>query len=379
MLDCRRVPLLWTAYILLPASGWGFFDGAPIGSGGAVALFAVWWTWRFHRLLPGYRILAPLVLAKLLFALVAVERGFEADYFANTQWMPPVERSTDFRSRAFTRIDPRLEFGGTAPAFPLYFIDDPRRGTAPFSVVWRGVMHASPGEGRRAFYLQGSGVEGEVWVDGVQSVHLRPTEEEADDRALWPAGNRRITVRLRVPENARRGFEAGFIDQRGAKHTLGEADVTARPYPIWRLFLDRVVGYVSTAIDVVLILILSTLFAIGLRRQITAANKTAIAWLGIMLAGLAFTMPVVHRLAGFGERRYRDIEWHARDLLLNGRLGGHPPAAYVAAASHAVFGESLRGLYLMQCVALGAIAVIVAGHARRIVKAVDLLVPPEPE
>ena len=241
VLDCRRVPLLWTAYILMPAGSWGLLRGVPIGLGGAVVLFAVWWTWRYHHLLPSRSVLVALLLLKLISGLfLSVERGLEADYFANTEWTPPIERSTDFRSRSFTRVDSRLSFGAPdGEEFPLYFFDASGRSTQPFSAVWRGFVRESRPEDRRAFYLKGSGVDGEFWVDGAQTVHLNPESDEAVDRARWPAGLRRLTVRLRVPPGAAHRFEAGFIDAAGRKHPLDGADVTARAYSSWRVLIGR--------------------------------------------------------------------------------------------------------------------------------------------
>ena len=184
-----RDPLLWTAYALIPAAGWGLLDGVPTGLTGAVVLFVIWWTWWVRGRLPGRRTLVVLVLLKLVAGLgISIERGLEADYFANAQWAPPIERSTDFRSRSFTRIDRQLDFGGPGrPEFPLYFFNDvarfnslqpgePDRGDRPFSVTWQGYVRAPRAEDRRQFYLRGTGVTAELWVDGAQTVHLVPSK-----------------------------------------------------------------------------------------------------------------------------------------------------------------------------------------------------------
>jgi hypothetical protein len=375
------VALLWTAYLLVPASSWGLFRGVPVGVGGALVLFMVWWTWQYHHLRPGWRVLATLLLLKSIAAVaIPIDRGFEADYFANPQWIPPFERSSDFRTRSFTRIDPELHFGPSAPrVFPLYFVDARYRETQPFSVVWRGVVQARRAEDRRAFYLRGSGVEGELWVDGVQTVRLQAVDEEAVDRALWPAGTRRLTVRLRVPPGAERRFEAGFFDASGTKHALGQDDVTARAYPKWRLWVGTAVRYLATPIDAVLLVMLAVSFALGVRRQVAESNKVALVWLAIMAAGLLFTIPLVHRLAGLGERHYAEVDLRARNLILGGADGGDSPSAYALALSHLLLGEDLTGFYVLQCFVAGAVFVVLLPFARRLLKGIDLLVPPEPE
>src|SRR5438045_880964 len=98
-----RAPLLWTLYVLVPATGWGFLHGVPIELTGAVWLFVIWWTWWYHDAMPGRSMLVLCVLLKLMAAVLSVERGLAADYFANAQWAPPVQRSTQFHTDAFTR------------------------------------------------------------------------------------------------------------------------------------------------------------------------------------------------------------------------------------------------------------------------------------
>jgi hypothetical protein len=210
----------------------------------------IWSTWLVHAALPGRRILLALFMLKLLAAaFILVERGFEADYFSNRQWTPP----------SFQRIDRRLVFD-VPPA-------------KEFSVAWRGYARAPRTEDRRAFYLRGTDVDAELWVDGVQTVHLEPTAKEAVDRARWPAGLRRLTVRLSVAAGDNRPFEAGFIGADGDRTPFGAANVTVRPYPQWRLYSDRIVGFVSTLVDTFLAIVLCGAFLlarpwIGIRKAI---------------------------------------------------------------------------------------------------------------
>src|SRR5436190_16754014 len=94
-----RVPLLWTAYIVLPAAGWGVFHGAPVGAVGLAALGAIWWIWTFGQALPGRAMWILLVVKLVAGPFLLVERGMRADYFADARWTPPAEQSIDYPGR----------------------------------------------------------------------------------------------------------------------------------------------------------------------------------------------------------------------------------------------------------------------------------------
>src|SRR5207244_2826224 len=57
-------------------------------------------------------------------ALVPADRGFRARYFADAEARGPIESSPDYRSRAFTRVDARLDFSPRGAEFPLTFFND---------------------------------------------------------------------------------------------------------------------------------------------------------------------------------------------------------------------------------------------------------------
>jgi len=379
-----RDPLLWTAYALIPAAGWGLLDGVPTGLTGAVVLFVIWWTWWVRGRLPGRRALVVLVLLKLVAGLgISIERGLEADYFANAQWAPPIERSTDFRSRSFTRIDRQLDFGGPGrPEFPLHFINDVARfnslqpgeadrGNLPFSVTWQGYVRAQRAEDRRQFYLRGTGVTAELWVDGAQTVHLDPSKSDAFDRALWPAGVRHLTVRLSVPAGASRRFEAGYVESDGKQIPFDATNIAARPYPRWRFSADVVVGFVSRIIDALLLVVLAGMFAwtvapiaraASLRGPAPPESIYAVSWIVLMAGGLLFARSTMGRVVILG--RGQDslaYESYARESLLSGPLG--PPSQllypYFLALTHLIFGEDLSGVYLVQWLLAGVTVMLV--------------------
>ncbi len=325
-----RAPLLWTSYVLLPAIVWWRFHRVPVDLAAAVVSFAIWWTWRFRGALPApWLLITVLLIVKLLVgAAVSVEHGLEADYFANARWAPPA---------SLTRIDRRLVFRGTNPS---------GRDTAPFSVTWQGYVPATHAEDRRTFYLRGKAVTAELWVDGGQTVHLEAGTEEAADRARWPAGLRHLTVRLSTTEGNSPQFEAGFVGADGSKHPLGAANIVTRPYPQWRLSADLIFGVLGRAIDGFFLAVLFGMFGVTAARMIAAASMrgperreafTALSWIAIMAGGLIFAMPSVDRLVVPGDPSY------------------HQPLYDLT-------------LWIVACVA-----------AWFLIRAVNVLVPPEPE
>ncbi len=368
-------PLLWTAYVVLPAAGWGLFHGIPVGVFGAAVLFAVWWTWSFRGPLLGRSLLAGLLILKLLAgSALLLERGLAADYYANEGWAPPQEHSTEFRSREWTRIDRRLAFGEPgSPDLPLYFFNDhtrfnfyrpgdPDRGKLPFSATWRGYVWARDAEDRRTFYLHGKGVHAELWVDEAQTVGLDPASEEAVDRTRWPAGMRRLTVRVSSPYGGGREFEAGFMDARGKKTPFDESDVLPKPFARWRMVADRIIRVSSKVVDMVLLAMLfcsaaMTCFnACRACRRIRGAERRkawlALAWLAAFLGGVLLAGSAVGRLTLLdGGSDYMTYETQARDIALHGPLmllGGPSLYAYFLALDHVIFGEDLFGIFLIQ-------------------------------
>lgn len=389
---CLRAPLLWTAYLLLPAAGWGVFHGAPVGIYGAVALLAIWWIWIFGESLPGRMMLVALLLIKIAGSLLLIERGMEAEYFANAQWAPPAEQSTDYPGRPFTRIDGRLVFGAPgSPDLPLYFFNDssrfnffqpgePDRNTLPFSATWKGHVWSRAAEDRRALYLRGRGVTAELWVDGAQMVRLEPPAEEALERARWPAGMRRLIVRVSSQPGGGRQFEAGFVDGNGTKTPFSQSELVTRAFAPWRIVSDRIVRFLSVAIDAVLIAMLiycggMTLFRAGmrLRRPERRDALVALAWLAGLAGAMLYARPAANHLILLGGGQdYLTYEHYARDIALHGPLMllGHPLGEaqpfdyqplypYFLALAHLLFGEDLSGVYLVQwLLAVGVVLMV---------------------
>ena len=160
-----RAPLLWTAFVLFPAAGWGVLHGVPLDRFSAFVVFAIWWSWYFGGLLPGRWLLISLLLVKALAGpFLFVDRGFRAEHFANEHWM-------------------------------------------------RGYFWVRSPQDRQNFYLAGKNVIGELWIDGTEAVRLEPPSNEAVASAPWPSGMRRLTIR--VSGGSAQRAEAGVVDASG--------------------------------------------------------------------------------------------------------------------------------------------------------------------
>jgi hypothetical protein len=372
-----RTPLLWTAYIMLPAAGWGVFHGAPVGAAGLAALGAIWWMWAFGRPLPG-RTMWILVLVKLVAGpFLLVDRGMRADYFADARWTPPAEQSIDYPGRRFTRIDRRLAFGGRGdPDLPLYFFNDssrfnfsgpnePDRTTLPFSARWQGYVRVRIAQPGRTLYASGRDVAAEIWVDGIRSAVLEPSAGEALGQARWPAGWRHIVVRL-TSTSGGRWFEAGMIGADRTRTPFSDAEMVGRPFAPSRMAVDRIVRAVSGAIDAVLIAILAVSTAMTLagaaRRFGDARALVGPGWFASAVLAMLFAQSAAHHMILFeGGSHYLAQESYARDIALHGPLmllgqprgeaqpfSDQPLYPYFLAVVHLLVGEDLFGVYVVQ-------------------------------
>jgi hypothetical protein len=372
-----RVPLLWTAYIVLPAAGWGVFHGAPVGAAGLVALGAIWWIWTFGGPLPG-RTMWILILLKLLAGpFLLVDRGMRADYFADARWTPPAEQSIDYPGRRFTRIDRRLAYGDQGePDLPLYFFNDssrfnfyqasePDRRTLPFSARWQGYVLVRTAQPGRMLYASGQDVAAEIWVDGSRSVVLEPSAGEALGQARWPAGWRHLVVRLTSTSGGHR-FEAGMIGADETRTPFSDAEIVGRSFAPSRMAVDRIVRAFSGAIDAVLIAILAVGTAMTLagaaRRFGDARALVALGWFASAVLAVLFARPAANHLILFEggsnylvqESRARDIALHGPLMLLGGPRGeaqpfdDQPLYPYFLALVHLLAGEDLFGVFVVQ-------------------------------
>ena len=383
-------PLAWSLYIALPAAGWGWLDGLPIGWLEAVAIALVWWMWAASRRIPAGRALVALIVVKVLVGALLAPGGFTARYYANDSWSPPVERSLEFRSSDITRHDERLAFGGDdQPGLPLHFLNDlrfnfyqptePRRDQLAYSVVWEGWIDADAAR-EQTFYLATSdGVRGEIAIDGRPVIPLSDTPERTGALTLsrgWHA----VTVRVGAPNGSDRRVEAGeivgrerrpFDDRRVFRNEVGAA----------RLAIAGVARWIASGLDLIVLSWLAALVVIGARQAWREARVGRLLWLAVIVEALLFALPYASRpVVLSGGDDWLMYEHLARaiafgDLLLRepglGAGQGTPfyfqaLYPYFVAFTHLLFGDGIFGVAFAQRLLLGAATGWIAATATRL-------------
>lgn len=360
-------PVLWSAYIAIPAAGWGWLDGIPLRWHEAAALILVWWTWASARRLPGTRIFVALAVAKLVLGGVFVEHGFAARYYANDSLTAPAERSVEFRGEPFTRRDDRLAFDpDRGPHLPLHFFNDlrfnfyrpeePQRDRLAYSVEWTGVLPTDFATAERVFYLDpGSGVSSSLSIDGRPLLTLDTGSRRSDPVRLdngWHA----LTVMVRAPYGASRRIEAGEIVD-GVQHPFDGDRVYLQPAGSIRLAVDTALRWITRLVDVAVAVWLAWLALWSLAGSAPGRRIAALLWLGGLIEALLFAYRYVDRLVliGGGDD-WLAYESYARAIALGDviRAGVNGPFYYQAlypyfvALTHLVFGEALFGVVLAQ-------------------------------
>ena len=368
MLRSLAAPLLWTAYVATPTRGWGWLDGVPLGPLETAVLAIVWWTWVLRRSLPGTRLLGVLLVAKIALGAAFVDRGFDAHYYANGSWDPPLERSTEFRDRSLTRVDERLSFGGDRSRdLPLYFQNDvrfnfyqpsePRREGLPYSAVWEGFLLVEDAGSATLYVDADEMASGGLWIDNRQLVALdRATPRTAT--AMLEEGWHPLRLTVAAPQGAARRVEAGeIIDNTSRPFDSGR--VFRQPVGNTRLAIDGPLRRTSRVIDVVLLVWLAILIA-GRIRELSVGR---LLWFGAIVEAVRYALPYAFRVTVLGggddmlmyEHLGRVIALGDPLLQEPGPGGGQgapfyfqPLYPYFVALAHLVFGEDLFGVIFVQ-------------------------------
>ena len=370
-------PLAWTAYIAIPASGWGWLDGLPLGLLEAAALALIWWTWAAGRQLPGIRIVAFLILAKLALAGAFVDRGFAARYYANDAWNAPVEQSISYRGEPFTRRDARLRFGTDGdPDLPLHFYNDvrfssfgpdqPQRTQLAYSAEWNGFVHVDDNEPPSTFYLApAAGAAAELSIDQRPVLPLGAGVRRSSAIPL-DTGWHALSVRVSAPYGAGRTFDAGEI-----------VEDTARPFDGTRVLLQPA-GYIHLAVDTTLrwvtrlvdagVLAGLALFVVSRARRswgdVWRSRRIGhLLWLGAISEALLFGWRHAAGLVVLtGGDDWLSYESYSRAIALGDWIGAgqagpfyyQPLYSYFLAVTHLAFGDGLFGALLVQRLLLAA-------------------------
>lgn len=360
-------PVLWSAYIAIPAAGWGWLDGVPLGWREAAALTLVWWTWAVGRHLPGARLLLVLAAAKIVMGGLLVDRGFEARYYPNDTWTPPAARSTEFRSEPFTRRDDRLSFGTEGAAdLPLYYFNDvkfnfyqptePRRDRLAYSVEWTGYLRSDSGSTEATFYLvTGPGISSVLSIDGRDAIASGGVSPQFRAVAL-ESGWHALTLRVRAPYGASRRIEAGEIVD-GVLHPFDGDRVYLQPAGSIRLAVDVALRWITRLVDVAVVAWLAWLALSSLVSATPGRRIAALLWLGGLIEALLFAYPYADRLVLIGGGDdwlvYASL---ARAIALgdvirashDGPFYFQALYPYFVALTHIVFGEDMFAVVLAQ-------------------------------
>lgn len=357
---------------MVPSRGSGWLDGVPLGPIEAAAVPLVWWAWAACRRLPGARLLMALVIAKTALGAALVERGFEARYYANAEWAAPVERSTDFRDRPYTRRDEQLAFGTGLADLPLHFFNDlrfnfnsptePDRDRLAYSVVWEGVLRVEDNRRPTTFYVRADdSAVGGLWIDGRSLLVLDRASPRTGSVALEP-GWHRLRVSVAAPYGASRQFEAGEMVG-DVRRPFDGTDVFPRPVGPVRGVIDAIAAWTIRVMHAVVLVWLAGLVLVRVRSALRDVKIARLLWLGAILEAVGYAWPHAGRvtmLSGGGDMLM--YEHLSRVILLGdplltargpgGGQGGpfyfQPLYPYFVTIGHMVFGEDLFGIVFLQ-------------------------------
>lgn len=374
--------LIWAAYFVIPADAGGLIDGVPLGPLEAIALLMIAWLAAYGGRLPGAAVVAVvLAVSVTAAALIPGTGGFRARYFANASATGAHERSTEYPDSQFTRVDERLDFTPGGPEFPLAFFNDntrfnffqagqPNRQQLEFAVRWSGLWWVEAGP--HHLYVETPQSAAEIFIDGVSAMRV-PAELGSGTAGITLAGGwHRLDVTFSSPYGAPRRFSAGVL-QGTERQPFDSTSVMTQQIRSWQMTAHRALRTVKISIDVVVLAWLVWFFAISVRAQLAGYRQPApapvrkaqaLSLLAIAgtLEALVFAWPWSGRLMVLaGGDDPMTYEGYARDILLNGiwmnrgqPLGQGEPFYYQAfypyflAALHALFGEDMFGVMLVQ-------------------------------
>lgn len=362
---------LFLVYILIPVNGGGLFHGRPVDLLSTCVALAGAWTVYVRPRRSGAAMIGAALAAKIVLGLPLGPRGFDARYFANDRFSPPIEQSTEPADATFTRIDDRLAFGRDGlPDLPLHFFNElrfnfyrpgePDHETLPFSVVWQGYWRV-PAAGPHELYVRAPGGTVDMALGDAFHTRILPADRWSGV-AVLPQGFVRMTIALAVPQGGARAFEAGYVAG-GRDVPFDSAEVTRRAPSSSALFVSSTVRALSIVVDVGLLLWLAVAFIDAARR----ADRVALAWLATAVYAVLMAAPSIGRMVTLsGGNDWLTYEAQARDIALHGPLMlmgttiGHgipyytqPLYPYFVAICHWVFGDGLFGVYLLQRLFVG--------------------------
>ena len=381
---------IWLAYFLVPRSG-GWVDGIPAGPIDTVgAALVLWIAAHGVRLYGTTLVLIALILGAAVSAGIPGHAGFQARYFANATADGAHERGTEHPEATFTRIDRELDFGRGIRDFPVAFFNDnsrfnfyrvgePQRRLLEFSIAWSGWWRAN---GSPTLYLEAPGASAQLFVNGSLVAEVTPQSGPATGSARLGGDWQRVHVTFLSPYGGPRRFSAGVID--GDERRPFNADAVRTQQLSAAEHRTAIgLGAVTTIVDSIVLAWLMAIAGLLLVRRLGEVWSTpwqsdgaaialvvAAGFIESMRYALPWTRQLLLLAGGDDPMTY---EGYARDIQFNGLLmnGGRPPGEgepfyyqafypYFLAAAHAIFGEDMFGVLLLQrfLVVLTAVAII---------------------
>lgn len=366
-------------YLIIPGHPDALLSGVPLGQTGTVLVILLIGCWAWTRdsvpsppppWLLGAVIAA--IVVKIALGTVAPASGWLGAYYANDRFEPPVRRSLDFIELEATRIDRQLRFAGTG--FPVHFFNDPnfnfgvlREVTLPFSVQWRG-------------HLRNDEPLTLGW-DGAGTVAVSVDNAAQQPPVVLPPGEHVIDVRYSKPADTEGRLRVSAQDANGAARDWRLGEITPGPEPPWRRSLAMPLVYAASLISIIVVL----LTGIGLAPAVVAKIRRSrslhpyvapAVLLALTAQGLWKSRHLVGRVWTLtGGDDWLAFEMNARDALLNGWMMTrhskvayyeYPGYGYFVAAVHAVTGESLAGVVLMNFVVLALATIVIYLLARQL-------------
>lgn len=375
-------------YLIAPGHPDAFLNGLPLGQAGTsiLILLIAAWAWTRGSGSPRPRpvfvqVVVVAIVLKVAVSAVTLHSGWLAEYYANDQFTPPVQRSLDFRDLTATRIDRELRFVDTQ--FPVHFFNSVpfnfgvrREETEPFSVRWRGYVHND----------EPLTLAAESRGDLEMLVDDRP----ADPTAAVGPGEHVIEVRYRKPRNTQGLVLVGPRDAGGSLREWRAGEVTPLPASASRRAMTRMLVVVAWVLHAIVAAVLIAGAGPSLAAKaraawlMTRANPVQglhhwvapVVLVGLTAQGFWKSRHLVgHVWTLTGGDDWWAFESNARDVVLNGWLmnngaatGGafnvYPGYGYFLGAVHVLTGESLAGVVLANFVALAAATIFVYGLAR---------------
>jgi hypothetical protein len=383
--------------LLWPARESPLFTGTPFTLPGFVLALALsvaagvgrprtWRAWINALLLA-------VTLLKVSASALTPATGWATSLYANDRFDGAPERSTEFRSREWTRIDSRLDFSGSR--FPLHFFNDlrynfdPHRQAPPFSATSRAFAWVDR-DRRYAVELECL-TTCVVLVDGREVARAAAAETSTRSRGLvdLPAGPHEFLVRYQNPADAPRRLRVDIRES-------GDAGAAGAPLQVYPQPADegtstelRLGRWGLALADGLVVLVGLTWLGLALRAAFGAYSLAAppidrwmraaacVLFFGIALFEYVRLDPssptVVLIQNGFDGFAYED---YARRTVLDGWLldTGHLAGQaylymigyhYLMTGLHALFGESLLAVTFGHSLMLVASILLAAGIVRR--------------